>query len=140
MTYYYELIIIRRIWQQCDVLLLKLKSNHTIVFSFPCRLLPCHSTSILLRLADMVAMKTRLALARHGGVGAARYFEDAATLLGEDLGTYFAIWPKLSLLVLCIILELIWIICVATKSRDLIFWSLQKLFLADDGILSKALK
>jgi hypothetical protein len=39
----------------------------------------------------MAAMKTHFALARHGAVGAARYSEDAATMSGEDLGTYFAI-------------------------------------------------
>jgi hypothetical protein len=56
-------------------------------FSFPCRLLPCHLTSLLLCLAFKVAMKTRLALARHGAVGAARYSEDTATVSDEDLGT-----------------------------------------------------
>lgn len=41
----------------------------------------CHDTQTsLLRRADMVAMKTRSALARHGAVGVARHSEGAATM------------------------------------------------------------
>lgn len=58
------------------------------------------------RYGRQLAMRTRSA-ARHGAIGVAPHSEAAPKMSGTDLGTCFAIRPNLSLLVLCIIFELI---------------------------------